>query len=91
MFCGQGWARCCIGDPDAKDCGSTGPLPGAARQDVMKFSEDEAAWIAVFLEAWTQSTDNGYSNLKKLEECPIPFVLVPCMRFKLPEGVIVDL
>ena len=57
----------------------------------MELSENEAAWIAVFLEAWTQSIVNHYSNLKKLEECPIPFVLVPCTRFKLPEGVIVDI
>jgi len=69
---------CCIqrSNKPRNDCRSEGlglgrGPGGPASEAVRQFAEDEAAWMEVFLGAWTTVTRNGYSEeaLKPLGQC----------------------
>lgn len=61
---------CC--GPRVADCGDVRNPDGPAADDVIEFGNDESVWLAVFQQAWTTATENGF-NLTPLDvESPTP-------------------
>eukprot|EP00971_Amphidinium_carterae_P233970 4642761-Amphidinium_carterae.1 len=61
---------CCDGERDNDiDCGDFREPAGPAIDDVFDFARDEQEWLEVFRSAWTEATENGFSDLQPLSGC----------------------
>jgi len=51
---------------EVEDCGDFFRPEGPAAFDVIKYANDESAWLKAFQASWTQATENGFKHLREL-------------------------
>lgn len=54
----------------ATDCDDATQPSGPAIDSIIEFSINEDSWLNYYIRAWNIATQNGYNDLKKLQEIP---------------------